>query len=635
MTFQQSAQGLAALGRRGDSVLVHMQPEEVAGLQSLARMHGTSLTVNPHTGMPEAFNLGKVFKSVLPMAAGFFLGPAGFNMFSSSLMAGLAIGGLTALTGGSLGESVMAGFGGAGGFGLGETLKNAGAQFTDSLARDQVAKNALEVSKGAATSTPALTNQLANSGQLSMFTRPDVAGTNLLANETMANVTNVLPDVSTYGQIGNSAGTIAQTGGATNLGTAIPGAAKPMGGYGGTFGQNMSQVGKGFQYAMDNPSDFLKMAGNGDMLKGAFNVGAPFAGPLLTAMEPDQPNYNYEKYKYDPYATLNLNQDTGLKLVAKGGYIDSYATGGTVNSNRGTVAGGGLQDLYGANDNTGAPPLSQDGYGIGRLDSLAQQGSLTKAGDMFYAKGGPVSFAEGGEAYPEVTDASNLTNLPTLNLNTGESSKASNELDFINNPWLGALFGKKAGVSMVNPYGMNPFLLGNMSTGTGTLGLLGKDNPLLGLLGKDNPLVAKLLGITTPTTGSPTTTTSSPAPAPDYNNPIPGVTGALYPTGPDYGAYQPTSYGTYELKKAAKGGYLDGPGDGLSDSIPATIEGKQPARLADGEFVVSSDVVSGLGNGSSKAGAKKLYAMMDRVRQQAHGTKKQIRKVNDKQVMPV
>jgi hypothetical protein len=84
----------------------------------------------------------------------------------------------------------------------------------------------------------------------------------------------------------------------------------------------------------------------------------------------------------------------------------------------------------------------------------------------------------------------------------------------------------------------------------------------------------------------------------------------------------------------AQGGYLNGPGDGLSDSIPATIEGKQPARLADGEFVVSADVVSGLGNGSSKAGAKKLYAMMDRVRQQAHGTKKQIRKVNDRQVMP-
>lgn len=75
--------------------------------------------------------------------------------------------------------------------------------------------------------------------------------------------------------------------------------------------------------------------------------------------------------------------------------------------------------------------------------------------------------------------------------------------------------------------------------------------------------------------------------------------------------------------------FLSGGGDGLSDDIDATIEGKQPAKLADGEFVVSADVVSGLGGGSSKAGAKKLYAMMDRVRQQAHGTKKQVRKVSN------
>lgn len=80
--------------------------------------------------------------------------------------------------------------------------------------------------------------------------------------------------------------------------------------------------------------------------------------------------------------------------------------------------------------------------------------------------------------------------------------------------------------------------------------------------------------------------------------------------------------------------FLSGGGDGLSDDIPAVIGKNQPARLADGEFVVSSDVVSNLGNGSSKAGAKKLYAMMDRVRQQAHGTKKQINKVNANRVLP-
>ena len=64
---------------------------------------------------------------------------------------------------------------------------------------------------------------------------------------------------------------------------------------------------------------------------------------------------------------------------------------------------------------------------------------------------------------------------------------------------------------------------------------------------------------------------------------------------------------------AAKGRFLRGPGDGVSDSIPATIGGNQPARLADGEFVVPARIVSELGNGSSEAGARKLYAMMDRV----------------------
>lgn len=67
------------------------------------------------------------------------------------------------------------------------------------------------------------------------------------------------------------------------------------------------------------------------------------------------------------------------------------------------------------------------------------------------------------------------------------------------------------------------------------------------------------------------------------------------------------------------GGYSDGgqllkgPGDGVSDSIPASINNKQPARLADGEFVIPARIVSELGNGSTDAGAKRLYGMMDRI----------------------
>lgn len=81
----------------------------------------------------------------------------------------------------------------------------------------------------------------------------------------------------------------------------------------------------------------------------------------------------------------------------------------------------------------------------------------------------------------------------------------------------------------------------------------------------------------------------------------------------------------------AQGGqarFLSGGGDGMSDDIPATIEGQQEARLADGEFVIPADVVSHLGNGSSKAGAKQLYAMMDKVRHARTGNKKQGKEIN-------
>ena len=61
------------------------------------------------------------------------------------------------------------------------------------------------------------------------------------------------------------------------------------------------------------------------------------------------------------------------------------------------------------------------------------------------------------------------------------------------------------------------------------------------------------------------------------------------------------------------GRLLKGPGDGVSDSIPAMIGKKQPARLADGEFVIPARIVSELGNGSTEAGARKLYKMMDRI----------------------
>jgi len=79
---------------------------------------------------------------------------------------------------------------------------------------------------------------------------------------------------------------------------------------------------------------------------------------------------------------------------------------------------------------------------------------------------------------------------------------------------------------------------------------------------------------------------------------------------------------------------VTGTGDGMSDSVPASIEGVQEARLADGEFVIPADVVADIGNGSSDAGSKKLYDMMDRIRMARHGTKEQPPEIKAERLMP-
>jgi len=115
-------------------------------------------------------------------------------------------------------------------------------------------------------------------------------------------------------------------------------------------------------------------------------------------------------------------------------------------------------------------------------------------------------------------------------------------------------------------------------------------------------------------------------------------TGALSQYRFDPSVYRPYSYadgGIASLGSYSDGGrMLKGPGDGMSDSIPASIGSKQPARLADGEFVVPADVVSHLGNGSTDAGAKQLYSMMNKVRKARTGNPKQGRQIQPRKYLP-
>ena len=133
MSLAVLAQDMASRGRGDDSMLIHMTPKEVAGLQSLAMAHGGSLTINPDTGLPEAGFLS----SILPMIAGFALNAfaPGFGTAIGSALglggaAGTAIGvgGIASLATGSLSRGMMAGLGAYGGAGLAEGMMGVGAQ---------------------------------------------------------------------------------------------------------------------------------------------------------------------------------------------------------------------------------------------------------------------------------------------------------------------------------------------------------------------------------------------------------------------------------------------------------------------------------------------------------------------------
>jgi membrane protein involved in colicin uptake len=129
MSLHKFAEQVAANGRGDDSLLVHMTPDEVRNLQKFAEANGTTLTINPTTGLPEAGLLSDLFKAVAPIALGAFLGPAGAAIgggFLTAAQAGLAVGGITTLATGSLSRGLMAGLGAYGGAGLGESLMGAG-----------------------------------------------------------------------------------------------------------------------------------------------------------------------------------------------------------------------------------------------------------------------------------------------------------------------------------------------------------------------------------------------------------------------------------------------------------------------------------------------------------------------------
>ena len=542
--ISQTAQGLASLGRNGDSMLVHMSPEEVGGLKQVGDSLGIRMSTNPHTGMPEAFSFGDFFTSFLPTIVGAAVGgPAGGGLMSSMtpILAGAGTGALLAAAKGDdpLMGGLTGGLGGYGGSQLGSTFGKAfgSAGGTTAGAMDDIIAAGAQQTTGGA-------------GNVGMFTANNMgAGAGVGPSATLGQAGTYTQAVPNLGVTANTPNPFTGAGG-------FDSAAKTVAGGGGystapldLVGDNISNLGTGVKNLTgfgdmsisDAYGKFTQAGGT------AADLAMPVGGAVLSGLEPSDLGYGvgnlYEdpdKGKYrGPQGQLNLSDkfDTGLRLVAKGGYINGYATGGSIQS-------GGIRDLYGTPDNqpTISPGLS--GFGLGRLNNLAGEQAMTQAQTLGYEEGGSV---EGS----------------TKGITTAE------------------------GIASIDPSRVRGDMVDDMA----------------GLPYRYDRIV-------------------TPGALDFYT--IPSL------------EYNPETYARALRKQEgmAKGGYLNGQGDGMSDSIPATIEGKQPARLADGEFVIPADVVSHLGNGSSKAGSKRLYAMLDKVRHARTGNKKQGKEIKAEKYLP-
>lgn len=152
MSLHQIAQAVQSRGRGDDSVLIHMTPKEVGGLQALAMANGGSLTTNPDTGLPEAGFLS----SLLPTLIGAGLSVASGGTLTPLMAAGL-VGGGTALATGNIQKGLMAGLGAYGGAGLGSGLVGAGAGAAQQAAMQGVAPQAVagQAATSAANALPA------------------------------------------------------------------------------------------------------------------------------------------------------------------------------------------------------------------------------------------------------------------------------------------------------------------------------------------------------------------------------------------------------------------------------------------------------------------------------------------------
>jgi hypothetical protein len=510
-----------------------------------------------------------------------------------------------ALLGGATGAFTGGVFGGAGNVATDE-LKNQVADTALSgtvegltnTAAEQVANSSLNMANpytaqiGGANLTSAIpqATQLTNQGITGLGGMQAIPQTAQLAQETAnAGLTGLNAPI---GQGGLSIGNTGAVGNVSNAGVVTSGAPTSTMDFLNQPGIDLRQyttpdtmLGKGLDWWADQGT-----AGRA-MYSG---LGGAAVGALQPVPLPEEPEKQKSKLigfnaqNFTPYMPSQPDPYYRAQYAAQGGVMDSYAEGGIA-----ALAGGS--------------------YPMGRQDNtqFATPTQMPTSAELIRADYEPVEMAVGGQVYYDPDKGQYYTTKQGLF-----------------NPVMG--FNREREYIGANPAGAGSMDNFQVSQATPNVYQQEQYNPVQLAQAATNPAVQQaVLG------GSQNYSLADSLPLLQASNP--GIAAMYAPSSAPVEKKAQGGIAGYSLGGYAAGGnprLLKGPGDGMSDDIPATIGNRQPARLADGEFVVPADVVSHLGNGSTDAGAKHLYRMMDKVRKARTGNKKQGKQIKPAKFMP-
>jgi len=632
------AKQLQNKGRGQDSVLVHMTPNEVGGLQALAKSQGGSLTRNPETGLYEAGFLS----SVLPMVAG-----AALTVMSDGALApwaaGLMVGAADYAMTGSLQQGLTAGLGAWSGGSLGAGISEAGVADLAQQGGDTSAK-AFEASQQAALEEPlkelpvqglppsaptpegpltelptqGLPPSPAPASGIQDIAKNQLSGMNLTPEQQAMYNDAIARNPSQATNIMRSAGVMAAPTATTaqgfstgitslgDIGSAIK--ANPMAAVGAALPLVSGSLFK--QPTVNAPANSVNTV-NQPLQR----LSPDYKGSVMTTPTTHyQAAYpNYVQTPYNPYTGTPAVQSPASTIYgAEGGLMQ----GGPVNTD---FMGGDMypqsqiQRSYYATP-TQAPTSAQAAMASYEPNTNPLTGELTAN----MAEGGIAGLADGGKTADYIYHPSYVnyaqtpfnpataqsyggiptpTRAPMGNTQTpGIAGYAIDPKGMIGSPAYQQLQDQLAAAQAAQQALGGPF---NMAGGGLTAFAKGSKDAVGN---KDMAAIDNYTAQAQQEGGL--AAVKDAADNGDWNAML-----ALQKMG-----YKASGGGISDLGSYSDGGrLLKGPGDGVSDGIPAQIGARQPARLADGEFVVPARIVSELGNGSTDAGAKRLYAMMQRV----------------------